>query len=360
LNLKFRRQHQIGDYIADFYCHDSKLIIELDGSVHKLSDVEKKDIKRDKYLNSLGFKILRIQNQTILDNPDKVLEMIQEFLPSPPGRRIEDEGAAKGRLGVFWHTQGSGKSFSMIFFSQKILRKFKGNYTFVIVTDRKELDEQIYNNFLSVGAVTEEEVHAESGKHLKRLLQEDHRNIFTLIQKFRTETGKSYPVVSNRSDVIVITDEAHRSQYDILAANMRSALPNAAFIAFTGTPLIVGEELTRKTFGDYVSIYNFKQSVDDGATVPLFYENRIPELQLKNEDLDEDIERIVEESMLDEAQENKLEQEFARQYHLITRDDRLAKIAEDIVTHFTSRGYQGKAMVVAIDKPTAVKMYDKV
>jgi type I restriction enzyme R subunit len=160
LNLKFRRQHQIGDYIADFYCHDLKLIIELDGSVHMLSDVEKKDTKRDNYLRSLGFKLVRIQNQTILDNPDNVLELIQEILPSPPGRRIEDEGAANGRLGVFWHTQGSGKSFSMIFFSQKILRKFEGNYTFVIVTDRKDLDEQIYNNFLSVGAVTEEEVHA--------------------------------------------------------------------------------------------------------------------------------------------------------------------------------------------------------
>ena len=348
LNLKFRRQHQIGDYIADFYCHDLKLIIELDGSVHRLSDVEKN-------------KILRIQNQTILDNPGKVLEMIhKEILPSPYGRRTEDEGAVKGRLGVFWHTQGSGKSFSMIFFSQKILRKFKGNYTFVIVTDRKELDEQIYKNFLSVGAVTEEEVHAESGEHLKRLLSEDHRNIFTLIHKFRTETGKPYPVVSNRSDIIVITDEAHRTQYDVLAGNMRTALPNAAFIAFTGTPLIVGEELTRKTFGDYVSIYNFKQSVDDGATVSLYYENRIPELQLKNEDLNEDIERIVEESLLDEEQEKKLEREFARQYHLITRNDRLEKIAEDIVAHFTSRGYQGKAMVVAIDKPTAVKMYDKV
>ena len=361
LNLKFRRQHQIGDYIADFYCHEKQLVIELDGSVHRLSDVEKKDIKRDKYLKSLGFKILRIQNQTILDNPDKVLEMIhKEILPSPYERRTEDEGAAKGRLGVFWHTQGSGKSFSMIFFSQKILRKFKGNYTFVIVTDRKELDEQIYKNFLSVGAVTEEEVHAESGKHLKRLLSEDHRNIFTLIHKFRTENGKPYPVVSNRSDIIVITDEAHRTQYDVLAGNMRTALPNAAFIAFTGTPLIVGEELTRKTFGDYVSIYNFKQSVDDGATVPLYYENRIPELQLKNEDLNEDIERIVEESLLDEEQEKKLEREFARQYHLITRNDRLEKIAEDIVAHFASRGYQGKAMVVAIDKPTAVKMYDKV
>ena len=358
LNLKFRRQHQIGDYIADFYCHDLKLIIELDGSVHRLSDAEKKE--RDNYLKSLGFKILRIQNQTILDNPDNVLKMIQKFLPSPSGRRTEDEGAVKGRLGVFWHTQGSGKSFSMIFFSQKILRKFKGNYTFVIVTDRKELDEQIYTNFLSVGAVTEEEVHAESSEHLKRLLSEDHRNIFTLIHKFRTENGKPYPVVSKRSDIIVLTDEAHRTQYDVLAGNMRAALPKAAFIAFTGTPLMVGEELTQKTFGDYVSIYNFKQSVDDGATVPLYYENRIPELQLKNEDLNEDIERIVEESVLDDEQEKKWKREFARQYHLITRNDRLEKIAEDIVAHFVSRGYQGKAMIVAIDKLTTVKMYDKV
>jgi len=266
----------------------------------------------------------------------------------------------QGKLGVFWHTQGSGKSFSMIFFSQKILRKFKGNYTFVIVTDRKELDEQIYKNFLSVGAVTEKEVHAKNCQHLKQLLRENHRNIFTLIHKFQTETGKPYPVLSKRSDIIVITDEAHRTQYDTLAENMRTALPNAAFIAFTGTPLIVSEELTRKTFGDYVSIYNFKQSVDDGATVPLYYENRIPELQLKNEDLNEDMEQIIEEAMLDEEQEKKLEWEFARQYHLITRDARLDKIAEDIVGHFMSRGYQGKAMVVSIDKPTAVKMYDKV
>ena len=142
--------------------------------------------------------------------------------------------------------------------------------------------------------------------------------------------------------------------------NMRTALPNAAFIAFTGTPLIVGEELTRKTFGDYVSIYNFKQSVDDKATVPLYYENRIPEVQLTNEDLNEDLQKIIEEAMLADEQERKLEREFARQYHIITRDDRLEKIAEDIVEHFMGRGYQGKAMVVSIDKPTAVKMYDKV
>ena len=268
-------------------------------------------------------------------------------------RKIKEN---QGRLGVFWHTQGSGKSFSMIFFSQMILRKFEGNYTFLIVTDRKELDEQIYKNFANCGAVTEQEVHAESCKHLEQLLKENHRNIFTLIHKFGDITEK----VSDRSDIIVITDEAHRSQYDLLAMNMRKALPNAAFIAFTGTPLMVGEELTKKTFGDYISIYNFKQSVDDNATVPLYYENRIPEVQLKNEDLNEDLQKIIEEAMLDESQEEKLQREFARQYHIITRDDRLEKIAEDIVAHFVSRGYQGKAMVVCIDKPTAVKMFDKV
>lgn len=266
----------------------------------------------------------------------------------------------QGKLGVFWHTQGSGKSFSMIFFSQKILRKFHGNFTFLIVTDRKELDEQIYINFASVGAVIEEEVHAKSAKHLQKLLKENHRNIFTLIHKFRTDEGEVYPVLSERSDIIVITDEAHRSQYDTLAMNMRTALPKAAFIAFTGTPLMVGEELTKKTFGDYVSIYNFKQSIDDKATVPLYYENRIPEVQLKNEDLNQDLENIIEEALLDEDQIKKLEREFAREYHLITRNDRLERVAEDIVDHFIGRGYQGKAMVVSIDKPTAVKMYDKV
>jgi type I restriction enzyme R subunit len=139
------------------------------------------------------------------------------------------------------------------------------------------------------------------------------------------------------------------------------ALPNASFLAFTGTPLIVGEEKTREVFGDYVSIYNFKQSVDDGATVPLYYENRIPELQLKDERAFKDgMDRILEEAELDEDQEKKLEREFSREYHLITRDDRLEKIAGDIVQHFIGRGQRGKGMVVCIDKATAVKMYDKV
>ncbi|MDY0190826.1 MAG: type I restriction endonuclease subunit R [Desulfuromonas sp.] len=268
----------------------------------------------------------------------------------------------QGKLGVFWHTQGSGKSYSMVFFSQKVLRKLMGNWTFLIVTDRQELDGQIYKNFANCGVVTEEEkrIHAQSGEHLKGLLREDHRFVFTLIQKFRTDKGDTFPLLSERSDIIVITDEAHRSQYDTFALNMRNALPNAAFIGFTGTPLMAGEELTRKVFGDYVSVYNFKQSVEDNATVPLYYENRIPELQLTNENLNEDMDTLLESAMLDEGQEAKLEREFSREYHLITRDERLDKVAEDVVQHFTNRGQRGKAMFIAIDKLTAVQMYEKV
>ncbi|HOW28295.1 MAG TPA: type I restriction endonuclease subunit R [Elusimicrobiota bacterium] len=266
----------------------------------------------------------------------------------------------QGRLGVFWHTQGSGKSISMIFFAQKVLRKIPGNWTFVIVTDRQELDDQIYKNFANAGVVTEQQAQANSGKELQQLLQEDHRYIFTLIQKFRTEKGQKYPMISDRSDIIVIADEAHRSQYDVFALNMRSALPNAAFIGFTGTPLMEGEEKTKDVFGSYVSVYNFKQSVDDKATVPLFYENRIPELQLTNAALNEDMQKLIEAAELDEEQEKKLEREFQKEYHLITRNDRLEKIAKDLVDHFMGRGHMGKAMVVAIDKATAVKMYDKV
>ena len=273
-------------------------------------------------------------------------------------KRIEDN---HGKLGVFWHTQGSGKSISMLFFAQKVLRKVQGNWTFVVVTDRKELDNQSYKTFANTsGVLTQQEVHAESVVHLRQLLSEDHRYIFTLIHKFQTQGSEQHPVLSERSDIVVITDEAHRSQYDTLALNMRTALPNAAFIAFTGTPLMIGEEKTKSVFGDYVSVYDFNQSIMDRATVPLYYENRVPTLQLINEGFNEDIEQILEDAELDEAQEAKLEHEFAREYHLITRDDRLETIAEDIVSHFIGRGYQGKAMVISIDKATAVKMFDKV
>ena len=273
---------------------------------------------------------------------------------------LADIRQREGKLGVFWHTQGSGKSISMMFFAQKVLRKVPGNWTFVVVTDRQELDGQIYKHFASAGVVTENGAQAESSRHLRQLLTEDHRYVFTLIHKFRTENGEAHPMLSDRRDIIVITDEAHRSQYDTLAMNMRTALPNASFLAFTGTPLIIGEEKTRQVFGEYISVYDFQQSVADGATVPLYYENRIPELQLVNENLNDDMERLLEAAELDEAQEKKLEREFAREYHLITRDDRLERVAKDLVEHFTGRGFQGKGMMICIDKATAIKMYDKV
>jgi type I restriction enzyme R subunit len=270
--------------------------------------------------------------------------------------------ANQGKLGVFWHTQGSGKSYSMVFFSQKILRKLPGNWTFLVVTDRDRRDRQIYQNFAGAAVVTEPEeaVRAASGEHLRQLLRDDHRYVFTLIQKFRTVGGERYPRLSDRDDIIVMADEAHRTQYDTLALNMRTGLPRAAYIAFTGTPLIAGEERTREVFGDYVSIYNFRQSIEDNATVPLYYENRIPEVELINADLNAQIADVLDRAELGEAAEDAVEREFAREYHVITRDDRLDKIAEDLVKHFLGRGYKGKAMVVSIDKATAVKMYDRV
>ncbi len=268
--------------------------------------------------------------------------------------KAREEG--HGRGGVFWQTQGSGKSFSMVFFAQKVMRKVPGNWTFVIITDRVELDEQIAKTFAACGAVSDAQVsHAQSGAQLRELLSGNNRYVFTLIHKFQTAE-----MLCDRREVIVLTDEAHRSQYDTLALNMRAALPNAMFVAFTGTPLIAGEERTREVFGDYVSIYDFQQSVEDGATVPLFYENRTPELHLDNPDLNDDIYDLIENAELSDEAEKKLERELGRQYHLITRDDRLDTVAQDIVKHFLGRGFQGKAMVVSIDKATALRMYDKV
>lgn len=271
---------------------------------------------------------------------------------------LEARKQGHGRGGVFWQTQGSGKSFAMVFFAQKILRKVPGNWTFVVVTDRFELDDQIAKTFKACGAVSETEsdqCHAQSGAQLRQLLSENHRYVFTLIHKFQLPE-----VLCDRSDVIVLTDEAHRSQYDTLALNMRAALPKALFLAFTGTPLIAGEERTREVFGDYVSVYDFQQSVEDGATVTLFYENRTPELRLENPNLNDEIYNLIEAAGLDDDQEKRLERELGRQYQLLTRDDRLETIAKDIVQHFLGRGFQGKAMVISIDKATALRMHDKV
>jgi type I restriction enzyme R subunit len=268
------------------------------------------------------------------------------------------------KLGVFWHSQGSGKSMSMVWFTQKVLRRVPGDWTFVMVTDRAELDGQLFGNFVDAGAVPREaKVHAESGAELRQLLGENHRYVFTLIQKFHPAPGeKTMPVLSERDNVIVITDEAHRSQYDTLAMNMRAALPNASFMGFTGTPLLAGEEKTMEVFGDYVSVYSYADAEKDGATVPLFYENRTPELQLANDKFGQELIELLDQADIDDDDEEtgQLARRFNEQYVLLTRPDRLEKVARDLVEHFVGRGFDGKAMYVGLDKAAAVRMYDLV
>ena len=254
-----------------------------------------------------------------------------------------------GKLGVFWHTQGSGKSFSMIFFARKIFRKQTGNFTFVVVTDRDDLDGQIYRNFLNTRTVTEAEAaQPRNSEEIRKFLGQNKRLVFTLIQKFRWDKGREYPEISPRSDIIVIVDEAHRTQYKSLAENMRKGLPNAQYLAFTGTPLLGRERKTNAWFGAYVSEYNFQQSMDDGATVPLFYEKRVPEVLIQNEELSREFYEILEDENLDEAQQAKLERRFSQEVEVIKRDDRLEKIARDIVYHFPRRGCLGKGLVVKL------------
>jgi type I restriction enzyme R subunit len=275
--------------------------------------------------------------------------------------RFDRRAELEGKLGVFWHTQGSGKSYSMIFYVRKIFRRVPGNFTFVVVTDREDLDGQIYRNFLATETVSEAEA-AQPGNsaELRQFLGQNKRLVFTLIQKFRYARGAAYPLLSDRDDIVVIVDEAHRTQYASLAENMRAGLPRANYLAFTGTPLLGRERKTATWFGGYVSEYNFQQSMDDGATVPLFYVKRVPEVLIQNEDLSEEFYQILEEENLDEAQQEKLEKRFSTEMEVIKRDDRLDAIARDIVAHFPARGYLGKGMVISVDKFTAVRMFDKV
>ncbi|HMM99193.1 MAG TPA: type I restriction endonuclease subunit R [Anaerolineales bacterium] len=297
---------------------------------------------------------------------EKIIAQNHQFIGVNKGFKVfadrqNQKEDGKGKLGVYWHTQGSGKSFSMIFYARKIWRKMTGNFTFLVVTDRDDLDGQIYRNFLNTETVKKNEAaRPKDSEELRNFLTQNKRIVFTLIQKFRYEKGKKYPILSKRDDIIVIVDEAHRTQYKSLAENMRAGLPHAQYLAFTATPLLGKDRKTNQWFGDYVSEYNFTQSTDDGATVPLFYEKRVPEVLIQNDDLGEEFYQIVEDENLDEAQIAKLENKFAQDVQVIKRDDRLEKIARDIVYHFPRRGYLGKGLVISVDKFTAVKMYDKV
>ncbi|MDV2931852.1 type I restriction endonuclease subunit R [Enterococcus faecalis] len=274
---------------------------------------------------------------------------------------FENREARNGKLGVFWHTQGSGKSFSMVMYVRKIRRKFAGNYTFLLVTDRNDLDSQLIKNFVRTGVVEDTNmVKPKSGLQLRELLKSNISMIFTTIQKFRYDKYKDFPLLSERKDIIVIVDEAHRTQYKNLAENMRKGIPNAQYIAFTGTPLLGSKQLTYDYFGNPVSEYTFNDSINDGATVPLFYTKKVPTVNLNNDLLNDEFLDIIDKEELTDEERKKLENKYRSSLNVMKRDDRLDEVAQYIVKHFPKRGFLGKGMVISVDKYATVMMYNKV
>ena len=277
------------------------------------------------------------------------------FIPEGPINIIERAHPDLGRLGVFWHTQGSGKSYSMGFLAEKVRRKLEGNFTFLLMTDRNDLDSQIYRTFVGCGIAADQTPRAASGDDLEKLLKENHRYVFSLVHKFNKDVDPEHPY-SERDDIIVISDEAHRTQAGRLARNMRLALPNASFIGFTGTPLFKQDELTKRIFGDYVSRYDFKRSEEDGSTVKLVYESRGEKLGVARTDLNHLIATKIEQAELDPDQVALLEKLLGQDYEVITADERLEKIAADFVDHCAARWQSGKSMLVCIDKITCARV----
>ena len=236
-------------------------------------------------------------------------------------KNMERREELNGKLGVFWHTQGSGKSYSMVMFVRKVRRKLKGNFTFLVITDRDDLDTQIHKTFVRSEVIGEkEECQPKNAAQLREFLSGNKPMVFTLIQKFQYDKTKKYPLLSERNDIFVLVDEAHRTQYKQLAENMHTGLPNANYIAFTGTPLLGSKRLTNQWFGDYVSEYNFAQAIEDGSTVRLYYSRRVPEVGLENNWLDSDIDKIVEEEELNDRERELLENSSSRILEVIKRD----------------------------------------
>lgn len=268
-----------------------------------------------------------------------------------------------GRLGVFWHTQGSGKSYSMVFLTKKILRVLGGSPTFVMLTDRDELNDQLAGTFEGCGMLTKQEKKQSmptSGDELISLLKGNRTFIFTLIQKFNHP--EALPIHTDH-EILVISDEAHRSQYGIFAENMLRLLPEASRIGFTGTPIFKFDNLTERTFGGYLSIYDFRSAIEDHATVPLYYENRGEEiLHLHNPEMTKELVDTLDDSSLenDEAGKEKLQQHFKKQVHILMARPRLERIARDFVNHYSSHWGTGKAMFVALNRVSAVMMYELV
>ena len=306
------------------------------------------------------------ENFILYDHSDgrtvKILARNHQYLGvNEAVRAYAERQLREGKLGVFWHTQGSGKSYSMLFLSQKIRRKFPGSPTIVVLTDRDELNKQICGTFEACGLLGKTEgkkFMATSGVDLIEKLKGNPSFIFTLIQKFNKPDE---PPIYPDHDILIMSDEAHRSQYGIFAENIERLLPTASRIGFTGTPLLSSNEITARTFGGYISVYDFKRAVEDNATVPLYYENRGDKIkEIKNPDITDRILDAIEEADLNPDQAEKVMHEFEKEVHLLTAEPRLRAIAKDFVGHYSDLWTTGKAMFVCLNKVTCVRMFDYV
>ena len=354
-------QAKIGSLTSQWsHFHDWKRLEEDDPGVVDMETLLKGVCNRRHFLDL-------VENFIFFDEssgePRKILARNHQFLGVNRAiESVKNRHERQGKLGVFWHTQGAGKSYSMVMFTRKIHRKLGGNFTFLVVTDRDDLDTQIYKTFAGCGVVNHDQdpCRASSGSHLSELLTQHKAYVFTLIQKFNHAVDPD--AASPRDDVIVISDEAHRTNYGTFALNMRDALPNAGYIGFTGTPLFSDDEITRRVFGDYVSTYDFQRAVEDNATVPLYYDARGDDLQITVGDLNrriaDKLEELTDNGDLDINEQERLEKELKRDYHIFTADKRLRQVARDFVQHYSKGWETGKAMLVCLDKVTCVRMHE--
>lgn len=300
-------------------------------------------------------------------------------------KTVKEQQVGDHRAGVVWHTQGSGKSLSMVFYTGKIVQRLN-NPTVVVITDRNDLDDQLFETFVaSKQLLRQTPVQADSRDHLKHLLQVQSGGVvFTTIQKFQPEEGNRYDLLTNRTNVVVIADEAHRTQYGFgaktrevrneadevvgseikygFAKYLRDALPNATYIGFTGTPIELSDKNTPAVFGNYIDVYDIAQAVEDGATVRIYYESRLAKVELSAEGrkLVEELDKELDVKEMDEVQKAKAK--WTQLEALIGSPNRVKNIARDIVEHFEARQqvFEGKAMVVAMSRRIAVELYDEI
>ncbi len=401
----FDRQKIVGNYIVDFYCANVGVVIEIDGSSH--DHKQEYDAKRDEFLQSLGLTVIHITAKGVLQHLRETMAWLEEHpamqevppprplgTPPPEGNLVavapetygvagvskQPSGDRKG--GVVWHTQGSGKSLSMVFYTGKVVLALD-NPTIVVITDRNDLDDQLFDTFAaSVQLLRQEPVQAEDRDHLKELLKVASGGVvFTTIQKFQPEEGNVYDELSARQNIVVIADEAHRTQYGFKARNvdvkdeagevvgskivygfakyLRDALPNATYLGFTGTPIESTDVNTPAVFGNYVDVYDIAQAVEDGATVRIYYESRLAKVNLSEEgkQLIKDLDDELGKEELSDTQKAKAK--WTQLEALIGSENRIKNVARDIVTHFEQRQevFEGKGMIVAMSRRIAAELY---